>query len=84
MLKFLPVSGLVIFRYSASSSGVTKPSSLVSTSSNKSYELSRIFEKTKTMAYCAGKLIENLKLFYKINGFTENTRKACTSLAFGS
>ena len=42
MLKFLPVSGLVIFRYSASSSGVTKPSSLVSTSSNKSYELSRI------------------------------------------
>ena len=42
MLKFLPVSGLVIFKCSASSFGVTKPSSLVSTSSNKSYELSRI------------------------------------------
>ena len=49
------------------------------------------------MVYCAGKLIENLKLFYKSNtfhGFTgsvithlacwENTKKACKSLAFGS
>ena len=31
------------------------------------------------MVYCAGKLIENLKLFYK-----SDTRKACKSLAFGS
>ena len=31
------------------------------------------------MIYCAGKLIENLKLFYK-----SDTRKACKSLAFGS
>ena len=48
MLKFLPVSGLVILKYSASSFGVTKPSSLVSTSSNKSYDrIVKNFKKTK-------------------------------------
>ena len=41
------------------------------------------------MVYCAGKLIENLKLFYKSKRphflwVWENTRKACESLAFGS
>ena len=51
------------------------------------------------MVYCAGKLIENLQLFYNqakdntFYGFAgviahlgcwENTQKACKSLAFGS
>ena len=50
------------------------------------------------MVYYTGKLIENLKLFYKSNrlhvlwvyqlitdlGCWKNTRKACKSLAFGS
>ena len=50
------------------------------------------------MVYCAGKLIENFKLFYKSNrpqflwvygvitqgGCWENTRKACKSRAFNS
>ena len=44
------------------------------------------------MVYCAGKLIENLKLFYKsnrsyfpwVNPLSENTRKACKSLTFSS
>ena len=50
------------------------------------------------MVYCAGKLIENFKLFCKSNrphflwvyrvithlGYWENTQKACKSLTFGS